>query len=168
MSLLALLRRRRRPSEEEERHGFTMVEVLTVVVVMGTLVRMAVPSFHDVMLRARAAEVIGDFETVRVAVLSYNADHLQWPPDGYTGQVPPGLAEYLPDNFSFQGLGYRLDWENWVLPGGLPQDPEARGILAVSVVTEDRELGEALGDILGGGMAHYALGDAYTFVIERR
>ena len=36
---------------------------------------MAVPSFHEVLVRARAAEVIGDFETVRVAVLSYHADH---------------------------------------------------------------------------------------------
>jgi prepilin-type N-terminal cleavage/methylation domain-containing protein len=168
LSLLSLLRRRRRPLAEDGRRGFTMVEVLTVMAVMGTLVRMAVPSFHDVLVRARAAEVIGDFEVVRVAVLSYHADHSQWPADGHTGQVPPGLAEYLPDNFSFEGMGYRLDWENWVLPGGLPQDPEARGILAVSVVTQDRELGYALGDILGGGMAHYALGDAYTFVIERR
>lgn len=168
MSLLALFRRTRPPREQEERHGFTMVEVLTVVVVMGTLVRMSVPSFHEVLVRARAAEVIGDFETVRVAVLNYHADHLQWPQDGYAGQVPEGLGPYLPEGFTFQGMGYQLDWENWVLPAGLPQDPEARGILAVSVVTEDRELGEALADILGGGMAHYALGDAYTFVIERR
>ena len=36
------------------------MEVLTVVVVMGTLVRMAVPSFHDVLLKARATEVLGD------------------------------------------------------------------------------------------------------------
>ena len=168
MSFLSLLRRPARRPPGEERHGFTMVEVLTVMMVMGTLVRMAVPSFHDVLVRARAAEVIGDFETVRVAVLSYHADHHQWPADGYTGQVPPGLGEYLPANFSFEGAGYSLDWENWVLPAGLPQDPDARGILAVSVVTEDRELGYALGDILGGGMAHYTLGDAYTFVIERR
>jgi type II secretory pathway pseudopilin PulG len=145
-----------------------MVEVLTVMMVIGTLVRMAVPSFHEVLVRARAAEVIGAFETVRLAVLSYHADHNRWPADGYTGQVPPGLADYLPDNFSFEGAGYSLDWENWVLPGGLPQDPDARGILAVSVVTPDRELGQALGDILGGGMAHYALGDAYTLVVERR
>jgi len=168
VSLFSLLRRRRPLLPDEERLGFTMVEVLTVMVVMGTLARMAVPSFHEVLVRARAAEVIGDFETVRVAVLSYQTDHHQWPADGHTGQVPPGLAEYLPDNFSFEGLGYRLDWENWVLPGGLPQDPEARAVLAVSVVTEDLELGQALGDILGGGMAHYALGDAYTFVIERQ
>ena len=100
-----------------------MVEVLTVAVVMGTLVRMAMPNFHEVVLRARAAEVAGDFETVRLAVLNYQADHLAWPVDTYAGQIPPGLAEYLPDGFSFDGPGYRLDWENWVLPNGMPQNP---------------------------------------------
>lgn len=148
-------------------HGFTMVEVLTVAVVMGTLVRMAVPNFHEVLLKARAAEVMGDFEVVRVAVLNYNADHLTWPQDGYTGQIPPGLEEYLPENFDFTGPGYRLDWENWVLPNGLPKDPGSGVLLGISVVTEDRELGQAVLDLLGNSMAHYTLGDIYTFVVER-
>ena len=147
--------------------GFTMVEVLTVAVVMGTLVRIAIPNFHEILLKARAAEVMGDFEVVRVAVMSYHADHLRWPDDGYTGQVPAGLAEYLPPNFDFDGPGYRLDWENWVLPNGLPRSPGTGVLLGISVVTDDRELGQAVLDLFGGSMASYALGDAYTFIIER-
>ncbi len=167
MSLLALLRRRRPPRPSTGRpRGFTMVEVLTVVVVAGTLARIGVPSFHEVLLKARATEVIADFETVRLAVFGYHADHLQWPLDGYTGQVPSGLEAYLPENFSFEGLGYRLDWENWPVPDGLPGATGAETIVGISVVTEDRELGRALADVLGGGMAHYELGDTYTFVIE--
>ena len=148
--------------------GFTMVEVLTVAVVMGTLVRIALPNFHEVLLRARAAEVVGDFEVVRLAVAGYYTDRGEWPPDSYTGVVPEGLDPYLPDNFSFEGAGYRLDWENWVLPDGLPQAPEVRSLLGISVVTTDRELGQAVLKLLGGGMAAYNLGDAYTFVIERQ
>jgi len=169
MNLLALLRRGRvsRPSTGRP-HGFTMVEMLTAVVVVGTLARIGVPSFHEVLLKARATEVIADFETVRLAAFGYHADHLQWPADGYTGQVPSGLEKYLPENFSFERLGYRLDWESWVLPDGLPGMSGETAVVGISVVTEDRELGRALADVLGGGMAHYELGDTYTFVIESR
>lgn len=147
--------------------GFTLVEVLTVAVVVGTLARMAVPGFHDVLLDARAAEVAGDFEVVRVAAMSYHADHHGWPADGYTGQVPAGLAAYLPEGFGFQRAGYRLDWENWSLPSGTPADPGLRGLVGISVVTDDRSLGAAVRDLLGGN-AGYALGDTYTFILDRR
>jgi len=147
--------------------GFTMVEVLTVAVVMGTLVRIALPNFHEILLKARAAEVMGDFEVVRLAVLNYHADHLEWPGDAYVGQVPSGLEEYLPENFSFNRAGYRLDWENWVLPNGLPKDPSTSVLLGVSIATEDAELGQAVVDFLGSSMAHYVLGSNYTFIIER-
>ena len=148
--------------------GFTMIEVLTVAVVMGTLVRIALPNVHAALLRARAAEVAGEFETVRLAVLSYQAEHLSWPEDTYVGQVPSGLAEFLPDDFDFRGARYRLDWENWVLPSGLPEHPEIGELLGISVVTEDVELGYAVVDMLGNTMPHYTLGTSYTFVIERR
>lgn len=152
----------------EARHGFTMVEVLTVAVLVSTLARMAVPGFHEVLLKARAAEVAGDVEVVRVAVANYHADRLEWPADGYTGQIPEGLQAYLPEGFSFVRAGYRLDYENWLIPSGLPSNPDIRGLVGVSVVTEDRALGQAVLDLLGGAMAGYALGDACTFVIERR
>lgn len=145
-----------------------MVEVLTVAVVVSTLVRMAVPGFHEVLLKARAAEVVGDIEVVRVAVLSYQADHHDWPADGYAGQIPPGLDAYLPAGFSFLRQGFRLDMENWTLPSGIPPAPDLRGLVGVSVVTEDRALGHAVLELMGGSVAGYALGDAYTFVIERR
>ena len=147
--------------------GFTLIELLTVAVVMGTLVRISLPNVHDALLGARVAEVVAEFETIRVAVLSYQAEHLQWPDDAYVGQVPSGLAEFLPDNFDFTGERYRLDWENWVLPSGLPKHPETGELLGISVVTKDAELGHAVLDVLGSTMAHYALGTSYTFVIER-
>ena len=144
-----------------------MIEVVTVAVVMGTLVRIALPNFHEVLLTARAAEVVGHFETVRVAVLNYHAEHLEWPGDAYVGQIPDGLAEFLPDNYSFNRAGYRLDWENWVLPSGLPAHPETGVLVGISVSTEDSELGYAVVDLLGGTMAYYTLGTNYTFVLER-
>lgn len=144
-----------------------MVEVVTVALIMGTLVRISVPNFHAAVLKARAAEVAGDFEVVRVAVLNYHEKYLRWPADGYTGQVPPGLQEFLPDGFTFNRAGYQLDWENWTLPNGLPQNPQSGVLLGISIVTPDRALGVAVVHLLGGAMAHYELGDKYTFVVER-
>ncbi|MGD8320166.1 MAG: hypothetical protein PVJ02_06920 [Gemmatimonadota bacterium] len=143
------------------------MELITVVMVMGTLVRMSVPNLHDLLLKARATEVAGYFQTVRLAAMSYHADHHRWPDDGYAGLVPTDLAPYLPQGFSFQQQGYRLDWESWALPDGLPGDAPIRGLVGISVVTGDRELGQAVQDLLGHAMAHYTLDDTYTFVVER-
>lgn len=168
MRLSRFLHRRPSLDDPDERHGFTMVEVLTVTLIMGTLLRISVPDFHAVLVKARAAAVAGDFEVVRVAVLNYHEKYLRWPDDGYPGQVPQGLAEFLPDNFSFRRAGYQLDWENWTLPDGLPQDPHIATLLGISIVTQDRELGDAVVKLLGAARAHYTLGDTYTFVIERQ
>ena len=165
--MIRLRSRKPRRRREAGPGGFTMVEVLTVAVVVSTLVRMALPNFHEIIVKARAAEVLGDFETIRLAVENYHADNFQWPGDAYTGQVPAGLAEYLPDGYRFDQAGYRMDWENWILPNGLPKDPEAGVLLGISIVTDDRELGQAVIDFLGGAMANYTLGNKYTFVVER-
>ena len=157
----------RPPMDLEDRRGFGLVEVATVALIMGTLARIAVPNFHEVLLRSRAAEVAGDFDVVRVAALNYHAKYLSWPSDAYTGVVPQGLEEFLPEGFSFTRAGYKLDWENWLLPDGLPQDRSARAVLGVSIVTQDKELGAAVVSLLGSGRAHYTLGGSYTFVVER-
>lgn len=170
MRLPALFRRHaRRVRERREgpsRRGFTMVETLTVAVVMGTLARIATPDFHKVVLRARAADVAADFQTVQLAVLGYRADHAHWPDDSYAGVVPDGLASYLPAGFSFVRQGYRLDWEHWALPNGLPGHPEPGVLVGFSIVTNDRALGRAVVKLLGRSMPHYSLGSRYTFVLE--
>jgi type II secretory pathway pseudopilin PulG len=167
VSLPRLLRRRRSHDAAGERTGFTMVELLTVALVMGTLARVSVPDVHAALLKGRAAQVVGEFQVVRLAVLDYHAKYGRWPLDSYAGQTPQGLAEFLPPGFTLSGAGYQLDWENWTLPDGLPQSPRAGVLLGISVVTPDRELGAAVTRTLGGAMAHYTLGDRYTFVIER-
>ena len=79
-----------------------------------------------------------------------------------------GLEEYLPDGFSFSGEGYVLDWEAWRVPDGLPDQPNASEVLAVSVITGERALGQAVIDLLGGPLSHYVLDDRYTFVVTSR
>ena len=156
-----------RPSPTHPTLGFTMIEVLTALMVMSVVVRIGIPGYQGVTLKAHAVQVVADIQELRTAVNEYQADHLGWPEDVGPGLVPIDLAPYL-DGLTFKRRLYQLDWQNWRLPSGLPGRPGARAILAVSVVTEDRALGVALEDLLGTTTNHFSVGDTYTFVLDSK
>jgi prepilin-type N-terminal cleavage/methylation domain-containing protein len=149
-----------------QRRGFSLIELTIVLLIVATLAALAMPAYKSMLVRARAAKVVGDFNTVRVAVFNYYADHNTWPPDNYPGIVPPELKAYLPSDFTFDHDRYELDWENWVLPDGMPMHPETHVLLGISVVTQDEALAGRVVGLLGKGMAHFTLSDNYTFVLQ--
>ena len=158
----------RRSPSLRKRVGFTLVEVLTALMVMSVVARLGVPRYQEVWVRAEAARAAGDFHLVRQAAMEYLAENHQWPRDFGTGQVPPGLEDYLPEGYSFNRGFYRLDWENWPLPQGLPSEPEVRGILGLTIVTQDRRLGQALDELLGSTGPGFSLAGHHTFVLDTR
>ena len=151
---------------DARRGGFTLVELLVVAAIVGILAGLAIPNLRTVLMRARATELAGDMDVVRTAVLSYNGDHHTWPAESAAGAIPSGLAEYLPDNYSFQRNGYQLDFENWSLPGGLPGDPSTHTLIGVSGVVEDLTLSNALMEFLGSAIV-FTVGNTHTVVIDR-
>ena len=155
-----------RPRAGSRRAGFTLIELLVSVAIVGILAGLAIPNLRTMILRARAAEVAGAMEVVRVATVNYNAEYLGWPGEASEGEVPGELTVFLPENFSFQGDGYTLDFENWSLPGGLPGDPSTTTLIGVSVVTEDPALGNALIELLGSAIV-FSVENTHTVVIDR-
>jgi len=146
------------------RRGFTLIDVLTALMLISVFVRIGIPVYRSVVLRAETGRVGSDFEVVKEAVTEYHAEHGEWPEESGPGLVPPGLAPYL-DGLPFIRGRYRLDWQHWQLPSGLPGVTAVRAALALSVITEDRALGAALLEALGSSGAHFALGDSYTFIL---
>ena len=47
--------------------------------IVGILAGLAIPNLRTMIYRARATEVAGDLEVVRVAAISYNATQNAWP-----------------------------------------------------------------------------------------
>jgi len=148
------------------RGGFTLVEIMIVAAVVGILAGLAVPNLRTMLYKARAVEIAGEMNVVRVAAQNYNGDHLTWPAEATTGSIPPGLAEFLPENYSFQKDGYQLDYENWALPSGLPGDPNARALIGISVVVDDAVMGNALVEFLGTAII-ISVSTTHTIAIDR-
>jgi hypothetical protein len=101
-----------------------------------------------------------------VATLSYNGDLNGWPSEVGPGIVPPGLSDFLPEGFSFDGNGYQIDYENLSFPGGLPGDPTTTQLIGAAVTSTDDRLSNALVELLGGNIVA-SVGNTHTVVIDR-
>jgi prepilin-type N-terminal cleavage/methylation domain-containing protein len=144
------------------RSGFTIVELLTVMIVLGLLAGIAVLKYIDLRNRARAAAVAGDLHAVRIAAYGAMYETGSWPGEAGAGNVPAGLAPYLPSNFSFVKPEYTLDWENFVPPGGGPATPYQIGVV---ITTAQPRLRHSLEQILGNKGPFISQGGTLTFII---
>lgn len=135
------------------------------VSIVGILTGIAIPNLRSMTYRARAAEVAADLEAVRVATVNYNAEGFSWPAEVASGVIPTGLIEYLPENFSFQGNGYELDYE-YFDPITIASDPTTTRLVAVAVTAETDQLSNAIVELLGGSLI-FSSGRKHTVVIDR-
>ena len=156
---------RRRARPDARRGGFSLIELLMAVSIVGILAGLAIPNLRAMTFRARATEVAADIEVVRVSTLEFNGDQFQWPAEVATGVVPPELNGYLPEGFSFQGNGYELDYER-ITGVILPGDPNTNQLIGVAVTADDEQLSNAIVELLGGAIL-YSSGMKHTFVIDR-
>lgn len=155
-----------RGRRRERSGGFTLVELLVVVSILGIVAGLAIPNMRTVITKTRATEIAADVDVVRVAVMQAHATTLAWPEETGSGVVPPELAPFLPEGFTFQRNGYELDYERLPLPGGLPGDPSVTLLVGVAVTTESDELGNAFVELLGGSIL-FSAGNTHTVVIDR-
>jgi prepilin-type N-terminal cleavage/methylation domain-containing protein len=87
------------PSSDHSRRGFTLIEVMIVVLLIGVLATFVTPSYRRSMYRAQAAEVVGRVEAIAVGVKNYEADYQILPPgSGPSGSPPAWLAPHLTGN----------------------------------------------------------------------
>lgn len=150
----------------KKQNGFTLVELMIVIIIIAIIAAIAIPKFSAMKLKANAARIISDFNMFQTAVFSYHLDSGEYPRDRYPGGTVPELVDYLPEGFSYNlrpKLDVMYDWDKWGSPGR-PWYPWTGTILGFSVVTRDKALIQAIDDLYKGNF-HYTLGNNYTFVI---
>jgi len=81
--------------ERRQPDGFTIIELMTVVSIVGILATLAVPSYQSALLRARETALRHDLFTLRDLLDQHRADKGKYPPSlqtlmsaGYLRKMP--------------------------------------------------------------------------------
>jgi prepilin-type N-terminal cleavage/methylation domain-containing protein len=82
-----------------DERGFTLVEVMTVCIIVGVLVAMGIPNFIQLQDRAREASVKANMHTMQLAIEDFGVQTLGIYPDGAASTTPGGqtLEDLCPD-----------------------------------------------------------------------
>ena len=147
------------------RRGFTLIELLIAMSIIGILAGIAIPNYHDAVLRADAAKVISDFEAIRVAAYDNYANTGLYPANGGWGGVPAAFVGSLPNGFQFSYKDVTYRWRRWALPNGMPRNNRQTMLLGVQIRTGNRDLMRIIKNTYGGTQAQ-GNNRRVTFVIE--
>jgi len=112
-----------RPSHATHR-GFTLVEIMVVVVIIGLLAALAIPAFQRSQRASQNARVINDFRIFAQAFELYNAQNGAWPNNVGAGVIPtlpvPMAGDFKADTWqaATTPIGGRWNWDNNLSSGG--------------------------------------------------
>ena len=88
--------------------GFTLVEIMIVVAIIGVLVAIAIPSFQRARTNSQNTAFMNDLRTIEGAINMCIIDIKGYPADVNEKIMPPELAPYLKD----------MDWSKPTPIGG--------------------------------------------------
>lgn len=92
------------------RSGFTLIEMLAAMAILGTLATIAIPRVQDAVNRAKVARAIGDISAIQSEITGYMSNGDSLPPSlatiGRAGMLDPWGRPYVYYPFpSNGGLG---------------------------------------------------------------
>jgi prepilin-type N-terminal cleavage/methylation domain len=82
--------------------GFTLIELMIVVAIIGVLAAIAIPSYQDYTARAQVTEALNLTAQYKVAVSEYYADHGVFP--AYSDVAQTASGKYVVSSIAFNNV----------------------------------------------------------------
>ena len=146
--------------------GFTLVEIMIVVVIIGLLAALALPAFQRIQRASQNARVVNDFRVFSQAFEGYATEAGSWPADTIMGRTPPNMTGAIKKG-NWKGvptIGGRWKWDNTLSGGGYA------GISIQNFTADDTQLMEIDakmddGDLTTGKMRKTSA-SSFTLVLQ--
>lgn len=94
--------------------AFTVLELMTVLVIVFILTILAIPSFRGIQAKAERASCVSNLKSLFVAASSYVQDHKQWP------QIDPALLRSSEKAYFSEWVAalkpYGVEHKSWICP----------------------------------------------------
>ena len=98
--------------------GFSLVEILVVLVIMGLLISVVAPTVLNRADEARVGKVLADFKNIETALKIYRLDNYVYPTteQGLEALVEPSTLDPEPRNFKEGGYLEDVPLDPWGRP----------------------------------------------------
>ncbi len=155
-------------SRRPKHRGFTLVEILIVVVILGILAAIVVPAFGDAVGQTREGAFVSSLRNMAKGAEMYQARTGLYLPDSTTGVLPVGLETYIHASEFENGTPIGGEWDTEFNDNGFTSaigvvfttdDPGDAAMTEIDALFDD-------GDLDAGSFQRGTGAGRYYYVIE--
>ncbi|MGA2003147.1 MAG: prepilin-type N-terminal cleavage/methylation domain-containing protein [Terriglobales bacterium] len=115
-----------RASSARKMRGFTLMEMMIVIVIMGVLMALAIPMYNQSITRSKEAKLRNDVVTLNKLIQEYSLDKKK-APQQLQDLVDAGYLKFLPEDIT----GSATTWQTEMEDSEKATDPNEPGIISV-------------------------------------
>jgi len=75
--------------------GFTLIELMIVVAIVGILAAIALPAYQDYVIRSKMSEAIAAIAACKTSVAEYSSSHTAYPTDTTAAGCSTTVTKYV-------------------------------------------------------------------------